>query len=134
MRNHHRRGVTLAFIVILMGLVAAAVGTLTTLFAAQLQRTSDALAQPQIRQLLLAAAPLSRHELETAGPADRTVSPGVPVPGATLTLRFHANGQSAVVDVIATFRNERTTQELQFTRGADTWILTNARIAAMPLR
>ena len=89
--------------------IVMAVVAMTSLFAHEAHRTHAALAQTQLRQLLLAAVPAAQAEIQS-GPAPRPVRDvtlPVPVEGATLTL--HIDGDTVLVQ--ATYRGAKASQK-----------------------
>ena len=98
-------------ILLSMVFIAMAVAAMTTLFAHEAQRTKGAIAQAQLRQLLLAAVPAAQAEIKTPGSRDVVLE--VPVEGATVTL--HVQGQT--VRVAAAYRGFAAVQTLVFENG-----------------
>jgi hypothetical protein len=91
--------------------IGMAVMAVSALFAHEAQRTRTALAQTQLRQLLLAAVPAAQSEIQT--PGTRDVPLAVPVEGATVVL--HVNGRA--VKVVATYHGSQAAQSLVFENG-----------------
>lgn len=105
------RGFSTVAIILSMVFIAMAVAAMTTLFAHEAQRTRAAIAQSQLRQLLLAATPAAQAEIRT--PGTREVILAAPVEGATVTL--HVQGQTVRVD--AAYRGFSAVQTLVFENG-----------------
>ena len=100
--------VAMMFATIFIGLGVMA---MAALFDHEAHRTHAALAQTQLRQLLLAAVPTAQSEIQT--PGTRDVPLAVPVEGATVLL--HVNGQP--VKVVAAYRGFKAAQTLIFENG-----------------
>jgi Tfp pilus assembly protein PilV len=98
-------------VILSMVFIAMGVMSMTTLFVHEAHRTQAALAQTQLRQLLLAAVPAAQAEVLT--PAPRDVPLAVPVADAAVTL--HVNGQT--VRVTAVYRGFKAAQTLVFENG-----------------
>jgi Tfp pilus assembly protein PilV len=85
---------------------------MTTLFAHEVRRTRTALAEAQLRQLLLAAVPAAQEQLR-ANTATRDVPLTVPIEEATVNLHI----ANSTVTVEAHLRGFKATQTLQFDNG-----------------
>jgi hypothetical protein len=134
--THHRRGTAFMAAVLLMIVVASIVTLLAIVFAAQARRTRSAVAGAQLRQLLLAADPIARADLAANGTAARTLTPPIPVEGATLTIVIQppADGASTTVDVTATLRQMTGRQILHYAPGKDkdAWITQDTQLIQSP--
>ncbi len=110
-RRPSRRGFTAVAVMFATIFIGMAVTAMTALFAHEAQRTRNALAQAQLRQLLLAAVPAAQTEIRT--PGTRDVPLAVPVEGAAVVL--HVNGQTVRVD--GTYHGSSAAQTLVFENG-----------------
>ena len=106
------RGFMTMFVLSTFIFLAAAVVTMTAVFTHESNRTRTALAQTQLRQLLLAAVPEAQAQLR-ANPAPRDVPLAMPVEGASVVL--HISGDTVVVE--ARLRAFKAAQTLQFENG-----------------
>src|SRR4051812_1565563 len=70
-----RRGFALITAVTLIGLVAMALAAVTLLFSANVRRTRDALADAQLRQLLLAGAQVATEQASSSASVNRIPLP-----------------------------------------------------------
>ncbi len=110
-RAGSRRGFTAVAVMFATIFIGLAVMAMTVLFGHEAHRTQNALAQTQLRQLLLAAVPAAQSQIQT--PGTRDVPLAVPVEGATVTL--HVVGRT--VHVIAAYHGSKAAQTLVFENG-----------------
>jgi len=110
-RRFSPRGFTAVAVMFATIFIGMAVMAMTVLFTHEAHRTQAALAQTQLRQLLMAAVPAAQTEIQT--PGTRDVRLAVPVEGATVVL--HVNGQT--VHVAAAYHGSQAAQTLVFESG-----------------
>jgi hypothetical protein len=112
------RGFTTVVVVLHLVLVAATLTGIATLFAHEASRTQMAVAQTQLRQLLLASVPVAQAELKSNGIAPRDIRTPIPVEGATLTLHIlppdTAASANVRVRIEASFRHAKAAQVVTF--------------------
>ncbi len=110
-RRASARGFTAIAVMFATIFIGLGVMAMAALFNHEAHRTHAALAQTQLRQLLLAAVPTAQSEIRTPGTRDVPLT--VPVADATVLLRV--NGQT--VQVVADYRGFRAAQTLIFENG-----------------
>jgi hypothetical protein len=121
MRRKRHRGFAIAFALGAVGIVAAALVTMTSLLAAQSVRSRAELRQGQLRQLLVAGAACVVQDARIwTGPPTASES-AIPLPhelsaeGATLKLRRSVGSDGIVlVEIQAILANNRMTESIRF--------------------
>jgi len=111
-RRRARRGYSIILVLTTMIFVSMAIMGMTTLFGHEVRRTRGALAEAQLRQLMVAAVPAAQEQLR-AGGSVRDVPMSVPVEGASVVL--HISGTTVNVD--ARLRDFKASQTLEFDNG-----------------
>jgi hypothetical protein len=118
-------------VILMMSLIAGAVAALAVLFATEARRTRAAVEGAQLRQLLLAAAPLATEELRLGGPAAREVPVPTPIATDTLTLQIKPlDTDHAQVQVIAKSPNSHADLTLIYLHQGSAWQLQAAALTA----
>jgi hypothetical protein len=127
------RGFVTVMVIIMFVFIAAAIVSLTLLFATEMHRTRAAVAGAQLRQLLLAATPAVQQELTRHGTAARDITIPTPVTGATLTAHIITIAPDKVtIRITAKLPASATSQTLTYLHKAQAWQLQSAVISAQP--
>ena len=109
--------------IVLMGLVATTLAASVMVFAADARRTRAAVAEAQLRQLLIAGAADAQERLGK-GETTFDVKLATPADGVVQLWSAPADGDAAVrITVSATLASRRAEQTLHFTRDGDRWKL-----------
>jgi hypothetical protein len=132
-RHDRRRGFAIIIAIGLMGLVAAALALLATMMAADTRRTSSAVTEAQLRQLLVAGAAVAQRDIQgivAAGEKGRAITLPEPLsqPGGKLTLTAKSSGDRAEVEVLAAYERRHAAQMLTFERKDGAWQMVSARL------
>ena len=129
-RHVHTRAPAFAAVtaIVLMGLVATTLAATVMVFAADARRTRAAVAEAQLRQLLLAGAADVRVRLDK-GETTFDAKLATPADGE-VQLNSTADGDAAVnATVSATVASRRAEQTLRFIRDGDRWKLAGVEVA-----
>jgi hypothetical protein len=114
-----RRGFGTVAVILTLTLVGATLLVTSSLFAHEIRRTRSAVAETQLRQLLVAGIPAARAQVGNTGPA-RDLPLDTPVDGAQVTLHLEPqNGGGLVATVTARYRGQIASQRLAFTPSGD---------------
>jgi hypothetical protein len=115
--------------IVLLGLVASMLAAMGIMFAADARRTRDAVADAQLRQLLIAGAAdvqqrldkgQTRFDLKIEAPAEATMQ---------VSAAAADGGDDAIrATVLAHLGTRRRMQTLHFTRDGDRWNLTGVEL------
>jgi len=120
-RRHGTAGVVA---IVLIGLVGAALVSMTSRFTYDARRTSQLSSEAQLRQLLIAGAQMI--------PNDPRPDQDLPTPLGTLTILSitpSAQGEGIDVELRATLERRRLSQTVHLEKHGDKWTPTSGELA-----
>jgi len=127
-RPGNSRGFGIVMAIIGMAVVAGVVLIMGALFVHEGKRTRAAMADAQLRQLLVASVPAAKAELVANGDVERDVTVETPVEGARLVLHVQPVAGKAAVRASAVLRGFGAGQEMVFEKKAGGWEMTDVKL------
>ena len=125
-----RNGFAILMAIALLAIVGMAIISVSSVFAAQIRRTRDTQADAQIRQLLLAAAPIASERLgQWDGNNGQPMMVDLPpeLADCQLSIRFAPGADGdATVDVQASIGKRQGFETLRYAHRGAGWELTSA--------
>ena len=122
-----RRGFALINAIVLLGLIATLLVTMTSHMRMQIRRDASAEQEAQFRQLLLAGQTVARQTLDPANPqrCEVPVPPELTARSATITTARDAAQPSQIL-IQATLDGQSRQQRLYYTLSPQGWQLADA--------